>query len=95
LASPPGLPQVKATLTNPAPAERLRRNIAGPGHWFDHPDGSVPWWHGELALGTRPETGAPGRFLLSGRFVLSVDAPGNDSVGSVDRFVDLCAQLRA
>ena len=96
MASPPGLPRVNAALTNPATAERLRRNIAGPGQWFDHPAGSVPLVApGNWRWGNHPETGAPGRFLLSGRVVLSVDAPGNDSVGSVDRFVDLCAQLRA
>ena len=89
-------PQVKATLTNLATAESITLNIAGPGQFFDNPDGSFTLvGTGNWLWGNHPKTGEPGLFLLSGRFVLSVDAQGNESFRSVGRFVNLCAELAA
>ena len=89
-------PQVKVTLTNPATEERITLNIAGPGQFTDNPDGSFTLvGTGNWLWGNHPKTGEPGLFLLSGRFVLSVDAQGNESFRSVGRFVDLCAELAA
>ena len=89
-------PQVKATLTNPATEESITLNIAGPGQFTDNPDGSFTLvGTGNWLWGNHPKTGEPGLFLLSGRFVLSVDAQGNESFRSVGRFVDLCAELAA
>jgi hypothetical protein len=58
---------------------------------------ALPWLaRGNWLWGNNhPETSEPGLFLLSGRFVLSVDALGNESFRSVGRFIDLCAELAA
>jgi len=89
-------PQVKATLTNPATEESITLNIAGPGQFTDNPDTSFTLvGTGNWLWGNHPDTGEPGLFLLSGRFVLSVDAQGNESFRSVGRFIDLCAELAA
>lgn len=42
-------------------------------------------------FGTHPDTGELGIFLLSGRFVVSIDAQGNESFRRVGRVTDLCA----
>jgi hypothetical protein len=89
-------PQLKAPFTNPATGESIRVNIAGPAHITESPDGSFTLvGTGNWIWGNHPQTGEPGTFLLSGRFVLSVDAQGNESFRSVGRFVDLCAELAA
>jgi hypothetical protein len=87
-------PQLKATFTNPATGESITVNIAGPAHITESPDGSFTLvGTGNWIWGNHPQTGEPGIFLLSGRFVFSVDAQGNESFRSVGRFVDLCAEL--
>jgi hypothetical protein len=89
-------PQLKATFTNPATGESITVNIAGPAHITESPDGSFTLvGTGNWGWGNHPQTGEPGIFLLSGRFVFSVDAQGNESFRSVGRFVDLCAELAA
>jgi hypothetical protein len=89
-------PQLKATFTNPTTGERITVNVAGPAHIAESPDGSFTLvGTGNWIWGNHPDTGTPGTFLLSGRFVLSVDAQGNESFRSVGRFVDLCAELAA
>jgi hypothetical protein len=42
-----------------------------------------------------PETGEPGFFLLSGRWVFSLDAQNNESFHFVGRVRDLCVELAA
>ena len=69
-------------------------NIAGPAHISEGADGSFTlvgtggwFWVGP------PDTGAPGIFLTTGRFVFSVDPAGNESFSRVGRITDLCAKL--
>jgi hypothetical protein len=50
---------------------------------------------GNWGFSHHPDTDEPGIFLLSGRFVFSIDAQGNESLSSVGHVVDLCAQLAA
>jgi hypothetical protein len=89
-------PQGKATLTNPETGESITHNAAGPAHVTENPDGSFTLvGTGNWGWPNHPETGEPGIFQLSGRFVLSVDAEGNESFRFVGRFVDLCAELAA
>lgn len=89
-------PQGKATLTNPDTGESITHNAAGPAHVTENPDGSFTLvGTGNWGWPNHPQTGEPGIFQLSGRFVLSVDAEGNESFRFVGRFVDLCAELAA
>jgi hypothetical protein len=89
-------PQVKATFTNPSTGQSVTVNIAGPGQFTEGADGSFTLvGTGNWGFDHNPETGEPGIFLLSGRFVFSIDAAGNESLRSVGQVVDLCAQLAA
>jgi hypothetical protein len=57
-------------------------NIAGPGQFTDGTDGSFTLvGTGNWLWGNHPKTGEPGLFLLSGRFVLSVDAQVASQIG--------------
>jgi hypothetical protein len=87
-------PQLKATSTNLATGEGIRVNIAGPAHIIEGADGGFTLvGTGNWGWGSHPDTGEPGLFLTSGRFVLSVDAAGNESFRRVGRLRDLCAEL--
>jgi hypothetical protein len=89
-------PQLKATHTNLDTGERIRVNIAGPAHITERPDGSFTLvGTGNWGWDTHPDTGEPGLFLTSGRFVFSIDAQGNESFRRVGRITDLCAKLAA
>jgi hypothetical protein len=89
-------PQGRTTLTNPDTKESITVSAAGPAHVTDNPDGSFTLvGTGTWGWPNHPETGAPGIFQLSGRFVLSVDAEGNASFSFVGDFIDLCAELAA
>jgi hypothetical protein len=89
-------PQLKATYTNPSTGETLKVNFSGPAHITEGADGSSTLTGTGLWLfGNDPDTGELGIFLLSGRFVLSIDAQGNESFRRAGRVTDLCAQLAA
>jgi hypothetical protein len=89
-------PQVRATFTNPSTGQSVTVNLAGTAHVTEGADGSftlvstVNW-----GFSHHPDNDEPGIFLLSGRFVFSVDAQDNASLRSVGQVVDLCAQLAA
>ena len=87
-------PQARATLTNLVTQGTLTVNIAGPFNFQLEDDGSA------TLVGTGPALffflfqDTPGITLLSGRFVLSFDAQGNETgFSSVGRTRDLCAEL--
>lgn len=87
-------PQLKATHTNLVTGESIRVNISGPAHITERPDGSFTLvGTGNWGWDVHPDTGEPGLFLTSGRFVFSVDAQGNESFSRVGRLTDLCAKL--
>lgn len=87
-------PQLKATLTNLATGRSITVNIAGPAHISEGADGSFSLiGTGSWFWPFHPDTGAPGLFLTSGRFVFAVDPAGNESFGRSGRIVDLCARL--
>lgn len=87
-------PQYKSTFTNPATGKSITVNIAGPAHISERADGSFSLTGtGSWFWPFHPDTGAPGLFLTSGRFVFSVDSEGNESFTRTGRIVDLCAQL--
>jgi hypothetical protein len=87
-------PQLKATLTNPATGKSITVNIAGPAHVSEGSDGSFRLvGTGSWLFPFHPDTGAPGLFLTSGRFVFSVDSAGNESFTRTGRITDLCAKL--
>jgi hypothetical protein len=89
-------PQLKATYTNPSTGQSIRVNFSGPAHITEGTDGSFTLVGTGLWLfGSHPDTDEPGIFLLSGRFVLSIDAQGNQSFHRAGRVTDLCAQLAA
>jgi hypothetical protein len=87
-------PNSRATLTNLVTQRTLTVSIAGPAHIQFGADGSL------TVVGTGPGLfyllfrGTPGITLLTGRFVWSFDAQGNDTgFSSVGRTRDLCAEL--
>jgi hypothetical protein len=89
-------PEVRATFTNPSTGQSLTVNLAGTAHITEGEDGSFTLvGTGNWGFSHDPDTDEPGIFLLSGRFVFSIDAQGNASLSSVGHVVDLCAQLAA
>jgi hypothetical protein len=89
-------PQLRATYTNLVTGESIKVNISGPAHITESPDGSLTLvGTGDWSWDVHPDTGEPGLFLTSGRFVLSIDAQGNESFQRVGRITDLCAKLAA
>ena len=89
-------PQLRSTYTNLATGKSIKVNIAGPAHITESPDGSFTLvGTGNWGWDSHPDTGEPGLFLTSGRFVFSIDAQGNESFRRVGRITDLCAKLAA
>ena len=87
-------PQGKATLTNPDTGESITVNAAGPVHVTENPDGSFTLvGTGNWGFSSHPETGEAGQFQVSGHWVFSLDAEGNESFRFVGRVRDLCAEL--
>jgi hypothetical protein len=86
-------PQSTATLTNLDTERSITVSIAGPGRTFFGADGSV------TLVGTGPTLffflfqGNPGITLFNGRFVLTIDAQGNQTFSSAGGSRDLCAEL--
>ena len=84
-----------ATLTNVGTETTINVNIAGPGRITYHADGSA------TVVGTGPTLffllfqGNPGITWLSGRWILTVDAQGNQTFSYVGTTRDLCAELAA
>jgi hypothetical protein len=89
-------PEVRATFTNPSTGQSLTVNLAGTAHITEGADGSFTLvGTGNWGFNHDPNGDEPGIFLLSGRFVFSIDAQGNESLSSVGSVVNLCAQLAA
>ena len=89
-------PQGKATFTNPDTGESITVNAAGPLHVTENPDGSFTLvGTGNWGFSNHPETGEAGQFQVSGHWVFSLDAEGNESFRFVGRVRDLCAELAA
>ena len=89
-------PQLKVTYTNPSTGESITANVAGPAHITESPDGSFTLvGTGNWGFSFHPETDEPGIFVISGRFVFSIDAEGNESFRFVGSVVDICAELAA
>jgi hypothetical protein len=89
-------PEVTATFTNQSTGQSVTVNLAGPAHITEGADGSFTLiGTGNWGFNHHPDTDEPGIFVLSGRFVFSIDAQGNESLSSVGSVVDLCAQLAA
>ena len=89
-------PQLRSTYTNLDSGKSIKVNISGPSHITESPDGSFTLvGTGNWSWDVHPDTGAPGLFLTSGRFVFSIDAQGNESFRRVGRITDLCAKLAA
>jgi hypothetical protein len=87
-------PQARATLTNLSTGESITVNTAGSTHITENPDGSLTVvGTGNWGFPSHPETGEPGFFLLSGRWVFSLDAQNNESFHFVGRVRDLCVEL--
>jgi hypothetical protein len=87
-------PQGKATFTNPETGESITVNAAGPAHLIENPNGSLTVvGTGNWGFDINPETDEPGWFQVSGRWVFSVDAEGNEDFHFVGRVRDLCAEL--
>jgi hypothetical protein len=86
-------PNSRATLTNLDTGTTLTVSTAGPGRITVGADGSVTF------VGTGPAIffflfqGNPGITLLTGRFVDSIDAQGNETFSYVGTTRDLCAEL--
>ena len=86
-------PQSTATLTNLDTGTSITVSLAGPGRTNIGADGSVTF------VGTGPALffflfqGNPAITLLNGRFVLTIDAQGNQTFSSHGATRDLCAEL--
>jgi hypothetical protein len=86
-------PNSRATVTNLGTGTSITVSIAGPGHTTFGADGSV------TLVGTGPTLffflfqGNPAITLLNGRFVLTIDAQGNQTFSSHGATRDLCAEL--
>jgi hypothetical protein len=84
-----------ATLTNLDTGTTITMNIAGPARITYGADGSA------TVVGTGPTLffflfqGNPGITWLSGRWILTVDAQGNQTFSYVGTTRDLCAELAA
>jgi hypothetical protein len=89
-------PQAKNTLTNLDTGTTITVNVSGPAKITEGADGSFTLvGTGLWGWGNNPETGEPGQFLTAGRFVVSIDAAGNESFQIVGTITDLCPQLAA
>jgi hypothetical protein len=89
-------PQGKATLTNLDTKESITLNAAGSLHVTENPDGSFTLvGTGNWLFNSHPETGEAGLFQVSGHWVASVDAEGNEDLRFAGHVRDLCAELAA
>ena len=89
-------PQARATFTNLSTGESVTFNTSGSAHITENPDGSfTAVGTGNWGFPVDPETGEPGLVVLSGRWMFSIDAQGNESFHFVGRVRELCAELAA
>jgi hypothetical protein len=87
-------PQAKNTLTNLDTGTTITVNVSGPGQLTDRTDTSFTLvGTGHWLMGSHPQTNELGLVLTAGRFVLSVDPLGNESLQIVGTVTDLCSQL--
>jgi hypothetical protein len=91
-------PQARNTLTNldTGTTITITVDVSGPGQLTERADTSFTLvGTGLWLMGSHRETDQLGLFLTAGRFVLSVDPLGNESLQIVGTVTDLCSQLAA